>query len=72
ACDVVKHILRAHFLSSGEARLKLEMKDEAKLIARCLQCRSWDQTAEILETRPASLKSEMRFHTRRLAEHYEG
>ncbi len=72
ACDVVKHILRAHFLSSGEARLKLEMKDEAKLIARCLQCRSWDKTAEILETRPASLKSEIRFHIRRLAEHYEG
>ena len=71
ACDVVKHILRAHFLSSGEARLKLEIRDEAKLIARCLQCRSWDKTAEILEVRPAGLKSEIRFHIGRLAEHYE-
>lgn len=71
ACDVVKRVLKAHFLSSGEARLGLEIEDEAKLIARCLQCRSWDKTAEILETRPASLKSEIRFYVGRLAEHYE-
>ena len=71
ACDVVKHVLKAHFLSAGEARLKLEIKDEAKLIARCLQCRSWDKTAEILETRPAGLKSEIRFYVGKLVEHYE-
>ena len=71
ACDVVKHILKAHFLSAGKARLKLEIKNEAKLIARCLQCRSWDKTAEILETCPAGLKSEIRFYVGKLVEHYE-
>ena len=71
ACDVVRQLLRTHFLSSGEYRMEMKIEAEAKLIARCLQCRSWSITAEILETRPSGLKSEIRAYVGRLMKHYE-
>jgi len=72
ACDSVKAILKTHFLSSGKSRMNLGVDAEAKLIVRCLQSRSWEKTAEILEIRPVGLKSEIRSYVRKLVEHYEG
>lgn len=72
ACDSVKLLLKTHFLSSGKSRMNLGVDAEAKLIVRCLQSRSWEKTAEILEIRPVGLKSEIRSYVRKLVEHYEG
>ena len=52
--------------------MNLGVDVEAKLIVRCLQSRSWEKTAEILEIRPVGLKSEIRSYVRKLVEHYEG
>lgn len=71
ACDAVRELLLTHFLSSGKHRISLSPKAEVELIARCLQCRSWDRVAKTVGIHPADLKSEMRVHVRRLLEHYE-
>ena len=71
ACDSIKHVLFAHFLSSGKYRCEMDVNDEAGLITRCLQCRSWDRTAEIVGTHPAKLKTDLRSNIGRLAMHFE-
>ncbi len=71
ACDSVKQLLLAHFLSSGKYRATLTSKAEIELIARCLQCRSWDRVAKTVGVRSVDLKSEMREHIKKLLEHYE-
>ncbi len=71
ACDSVKRILSAHFLSSGRYRLDLEVRHEVELLCRCLQCRSWDRTAEIVGARSSEVKSDLRALVRRLVDHYE-
>ncbi|MCD6538504.1 tRNA(Met) cytidine acetyltransferase [Candidatus Bathyarchaeota archaeon] len=71
ACDAVKRILSTHFLSSGRHRLRLELKSEVELICRCLQCRSWDKTAEIVKVHPSEVKSDLRVNVGRLVAHYE-
>ncbi|RJS92975.1 tRNA(Met) cytidine acetyltransferase [Candidatus Bathyarchaeota archaeon] len=71
ACDSVRKVLQTHFLSSGELRCKLDLRTEAELISRCLQCRSWDKTAEIVKIHPVELKSDLRLNIGRLAAHYE-
>ncbi|MEM2669766.1 MAG: GNAT family N-acetyltransferase, partial [Candidatus Bathyarchaeia archaeon] len=70
ACDAVKQIIMAHFLSSGKPRLPLNLVDEIKLVARCLQCRSWDRVANIVKTSPVDLKYEVRAHVGALMKHY--
>lgn len=72
ACDAVKQILMAHFLSSGSSRLALDPKDEVKLVARCLQCRSWDRVANVVKVSSIDLKYEMREHMEALIKHYCG
>lgn len=72
ACDAVKQVLMAHFLSSGELRLPIEQKAEIELVSRCLQCRSWDKTANVVGAHPANIKSEMRVHVKKLTEYYLG
>ncbi|MEM2336436.1 MAG: GNAT family N-acetyltransferase [Candidatus Bathyarchaeia archaeon] len=67
ACDAVKQLLRVHFLGSGDARTDLEMDVEAKLIARCLQARSWGHVARAFKTQPANLKAEVRSHIAKMA-----
>ncbi|MCD6592894.1 tRNA(Met) cytidine acetyltransferase, partial [Candidatus Bathyarchaeota archaeon] len=71
ACDSIKRVLFAHFLSSGRYRCEMDVNDEAGLITRCLQCRSWDRTAEIVGTHPAKLKTDLRSSIGRLAMHFE-
>ncbi len=71
-CDAVKELLMVHFLSFGKEKLSLKQKVEMTLIARCLQCRSWDRVASIIKVHPADLKSEMRVHIRNLLDHYGG
>lgn len=70
ACDAVKQILMAHLLSSGKPRPSLNSIDEIKLVARCLQCRSWDRVANIVKTSPVDLKYEVRAHVGALMKHY--
>jgi len=70
-CDAVRQVLLAHFLSSGKPKFKLEFKAEVELISRCLQCRSWDRTADIVKIHPADLKIDVRLNVGRLAAHYE-
>ncbi|MEM2367725.1 MAG: hypothetical protein QXQ50_05770, partial [Candidatus Bathyarchaeia archaeon] len=70
ACDAVKQLLRVHFLGSGDARTDLEMDVEAKLIARCLQARSWGHVARAFKTQPANLKAEVRSHIAKMAAFY--
>jgi len=69
-CDAVKQLLLTHFLSSGKHRIPLSSKAEIELIARCLQCRSWDRVAKTVGVHPTDLKSEMRVHVKKLMEHY--
>jgi tRNA(Met) C34 N-acetyltransferase TmcA len=69
ACDAVKQLLKTHFMSSGEARLGLDV--EAKLIARCLQARSWGHVAKAFKIQSASLKAEVRSHIARMTTHYK-
>ncbi len=69
-CDAVKQLLLTHFLSSGKYRTSLAPKAEIELIARCLQCRSWDRVAKTVGVHSSDLKSEMRVHVRKLLEHY--
>jgi tRNA(Met) cytidine acetyltransferase len=71
ACDAVKQLLKTHFMSSGEARLGLDVDVEAKLIARCLQARSWGHVAKAFKIQSASLKAEVRSHIARMTTHYK-
>jgi len=71
ACDSIKHVLSAHFLSSGKYRCKMDANDEAELITKCLQCRSWDRTVKIVGTHPAKLKTNLRSNIGRWAMHFE-
>ena len=59
ACDAIKQLLKIHFMGSGEARMNLDVDLEAKLIARCLQARSWGHVARAFKTQPANLKAEV-------------
>jgi len=70
ACDAVKEVLTAHFLSSGKLRLPMDIKAEIGLISRCLQCRSWAKTADTIKTRSSEFKSEMRTHIGKITEYY--
>lgn len=70
ACDAVKQLLKVHFLSSGEARMDLEVDAEAKLIARCLQARSWGHVTRAFKTQSANLKAEVRSHIKKMATFY--
>jgi len=70
ACDAVKEVLMAHFLSSGKLRLPMDIKAEAGLISRCLQCRSWAKTASTIKVRSSEFKSEMRTYIGRIMEYY--
>jgi len=70
ACDAIRQILLAHFMSSGRPRASMEPRAEVALIARCLQCRSWDRTANSVGMKSAELKTSMRSYVGRLMEHY--
>jgi tRNA(Met) cytidine acetyltransferase len=70
ACDAVKQLLKTHFMSSGEARFDLDVNDEAKLIARCLQARSWGHVARAFKIQSINLKAEVRSHIARMAAFY--
>ncbi|MEM1674208.1 MAG: GNAT family N-acetyltransferase [Candidatus Bathyarchaeia archaeon] len=70
ACDAVRQLLIAHFLSSGKMRLQLDRKAEIELVSRCLQCRSWERTANTVKTRSIDLKFELRLHASKLMEYY--
>lgn len=72
ACDAVRQLLIAHFLSSGKPRLQLDRKAEIELVSRCLQCRSWGRTANTVKIKSIDLKSELRLHVSKLIEHYLG
>ncbi|MEM2432497.1 MAG: hypothetical protein QXV19_02930, partial [Candidatus Bathyarchaeia archaeon] len=63
-------LLIAHFLSSGKMRLQLDRKAEIELVSRCLQCRSWERTANTVKTRSIDLKFELRLHASKLMEYY--
>ena len=69
-CDAVKQLLKTHFMSSGEARLDLDVNDEAKLIARCLQARSWGHVARAFRIQSVNLKAEVRSHIARMVIFY--
>ncbi|MBS7647964.1 tRNA(Met) cytidine acetyltransferase [Candidatus Bathyarchaeota archaeon] len=70
ACDAVKHLLKVHFMSSGEARLNLEVDVEAKLVARCLQARSWGHVTRAFKTTSANLKAEVRSYIAKMIAFY--
>ncbi|MEM3667000.1 MAG: GNAT family N-acetyltransferase [Candidatus Bathyarchaeia archaeon] len=70
ACDGVKQLLKLHFLSSGEARMDLDIDVEAKLIARCLQARSWGHVMKAFRTQSASLKAEVRANIAKMVKFY--
>ncbi|MEM0057770.1 MAG: GNAT family N-acetyltransferase [Candidatus Bathyarchaeia archaeon] len=70
ACDAVKQLLKTHFMSSGEARLDVDVDAEAKLIARCLQARSWGHVARAFKISSTSLKAEVRSHIAKMATFY--
>lgn len=72
ACDAIRQVLMAHFMSSGKLRLQLDRRAEIELVSRCLQCRSWGRTANAVKVRPIELKSELRLHVGKLIEHYLG
>jgi tRNA(Met) C34 N-acetyltransferase TmcA len=55
----LKKLLKIHFMGFREARMNLDVDLEAKLIARCLQARSWGHVARAFKTQPASLKAEV-------------
>ena len=69
-CDAVKEILISHFMSSGKHRASLDKRAEIALISRCLQCRSWDKSAEMAKMRSADLKLDLRVHVGKLLDHY--
>jgi len=70
ACDAVKQLLKAHFMSSGETRMDLDVDAEAKLVARCLQARSWGLVARAFKTQSASLKAEVRSYIAKMTAFY--
>ncbi|MEM2272807.1 MAG: GNAT family N-acetyltransferase [Candidatus Bathyarchaeia archaeon] len=70
ACDAIRQILIAHFLSSGKLRSPMNTRAEVALVSRCLQCRSWDKTANTVKIRSVDLKSELRLHVGKLIEYY--
>ncbi|MEM4700945.1 MAG: GNAT family N-acetyltransferase [Candidatus Bathyarchaeia archaeon] len=70
ACDAVKQLLKTHFMSAGEARMGLDVDAEAKLIARCLQARSWGLVARAFKIQSSSLKAEVRSYIAKMATFY--
>jgi tRNA(Met) C34 N-acetyltransferase TmcA len=53
-----------------EARMNLDVDLEAKLIARCLQARSWGHVARVFKTQPASLKAEVGSNVAKILDFY--
>lgn len=53
-----------------EARMGLDVDAEAKLIARCLQARSWGLVARVFKTQSSSLKAEVRPYIAKMAAFY--
>jgi tRNA(Met) cytidine acetyltransferase len=70
ACDAVKQLLKHHFMCSGEARMDLNVDLEAKLIARCLQARSWGHVTKAFKTQSSSLKAEVRANIAKMVKFY--
>ncbi|MEM2242968.1 MAG: GNAT family N-acetyltransferase, partial [Candidatus Bathyarchaeia archaeon] len=70
ACDAVKQLLKTHFMSAGEVRMGLDVDAEAKLIARCLQARSWGLVARAFKIQSSSLKAEVRSYIAKMATFY--
>ncbi|MBC7131277.1 tRNA(Met) cytidine acetyltransferase, partial [Candidatus Bathyarchaeota archaeon] len=70
ACDAVKQLLKCHFMNSGANRMDLDIEVEAKLIARCLQARSWRQVTQVFKGKSQGLKSELRSYVAKLVDFY--
>lgn len=69
-CDAIKQLLKHHFLNSGNYRIDLDITVEAKLIARCLQSRSWSHVTQTFKGQSQGLKSELRSYIAKIVEHY--
>lgn len=68
--DAALELAKAHFLSSGDARLKLTETEETVLVAKCLQGKSWRLAAEESGVEPAQIKGMVRAIVSTLFEFY--
>ncbi len=60
ASDVIKSLVKLHFLSSGQVRVKLKPDIESALIARSLQGKTWEKAALLSNLQPSTIKSTIR------------
>ncbi|MEM4699668.1 MAG: tRNA(Met) cytidine acetyltransferase TmcA [Candidatus Nezhaarchaeales archaeon] len=70
SCDAVKELVKAHFLSTGSARMSLPAASENLLISKCLQGRPWSRAALVSGIDPSKVKSELREVVRELYRFY--
>lgn len=60
ASDTIKNLVKLHFLSSGQVRVKLKPNIESALIAKSLQGKSWERTAILSNLPTSTIKSTIR------------
>ncbi|MCX8204317.1 MAG: tRNA(Met) cytidine acetyltransferase TmcA [Candidatus Nezhaarchaeota archaeon] len=72
SCDAIKELLRAHFLSTGPARMSLPAASETLLISKCLQGKPWSRAASASGIDPTKVKKELREVVRGLYKFYLG
>ncbi len=70
SCDVVRTLLKAHFMSGIKERPELSERLERALIARVLQGKSWDVSARIFHRTEYETIYEFREAVKKLLEYY--
>jgi len=58
--DAVRSIVKKHFLEKSHESIELDDWEEAVLILKCLQGKSWKETAKILDVNTITIKRRLR------------
>lgn len=70
SCDVIRQLLKAHFMSGNKKRLALSERLERALIARVLQGKSWDISARLFHRTEYETIYEFREAVKKMLDHY--
>jgi len=70
ASDAIKALVRAHFLTVPERRLRLTQEQERLLVLKVLQGREWHYVARILSKKRSELLEQMKSMVKMMLEEY--
>jgi Predicted P-loop ATPase fused to an acetyltransferase len=70
ACDSIKSLVKAHFMSTVDERIKMSEKEERLLIMKVLQGRPWENAAKILKMKINEAIELMKILSKKLYDYY--